>query len=166
MELCSCGTHTCTITTHTLTTPQLDPDSTDDITSTTTHTTTLTTDEPEFRGHRPLQQKNFFGIHHTLTGDISKAPLKCLASAYMPGSKRLNAVVIVSSPSRYSYVHSSSLFVGTIPYVAKSQLKIVYDLIGRFTRNISGTPNTQSHSPLTPHFFQGITTVSTFHHFS
>ena len=74
--------HTCTIITHTLTTTQLDPESTDGITSTTTHTTTPTTDDPEFRDHRPLQQSNFFGIHHTLTGGISKAPLKCLASAY------------------------------------------------------------------------------------
>ena len=74
--------HICTITTHILTTTQLDPESTDDITSTTTHTTIPTTDEPEFRGHRPLQQNNFFGIHHTLTGNISKTPLKCLASEY------------------------------------------------------------------------------------
>ena len=74
--------HTCTITTNTLTTTQLDPDSTDALPSTTTHTTTPTTDDPEFCGRRPLQQNNFFGIHHTLTGDISKAPLKCLASAY------------------------------------------------------------------------------------
>ena len=73
---------TCTITTHTLITTQLDPDSTDNITSTTIHTTTPTNDEPEFREHRPLQQDNFFGINHTLTGDISKSPLKCLASAY------------------------------------------------------------------------------------
>ena len=53
-----------------------------DVTSTTTRTTTPTNDETESRGHSPLQPNNFFGIHHTLTGDISKAPLKCLASVY------------------------------------------------------------------------------------
>ena len=74
--------HTCTIAKHTLTTNQFDPDSTDNVTSTTTHNITPTNDEPEFHGHRPLQQNNFFGIHHTLTGDIFKAPLKYLASAY------------------------------------------------------------------------------------
>ena len=47
--------HTCTITTNTLTTTQLDPDSTDTLPSTTTRTTTPTTDDPEFCGRRPLQ---------------------------------------------------------------------------------------------------------------
>ena len=29
-----------------------------------------------------MQTRNFFGIHHTLEGDISHAYIKCLASAY------------------------------------------------------------------------------------
>ena len=74
--------HTCTITTHTLTTTQLDPDSTDNIISTTTHTTTPTNDERELCGLHPLQQNNFFGIHHTLTGDISEVLLKYIVSIY------------------------------------------------------------------------------------
>ena len=68
----------------------------DDITSTTTRTTTPTNDEPEFRGHSPLQPKNIFCIHHTLTGDISKAPLKYLASTYarLKGTKRRRYSII------------------------------------------------------------------------
>ena len=74
--------HTYIITTHILTTLQTTSDFMDDITVITTHTTTPSLNETELCGHSSLKPNNFFDIHHTLTGDISQVPLKCLASVY------------------------------------------------------------------------------------
>ena len=73
--------HTCNIKTHTITTTLVDPDSTETLSSTNTRST-HDDDEAEFRGYREYKSSDFFGIAHTLTGDISQAPVKCLASAY------------------------------------------------------------------------------------
>ena len=74
--------HTCDITTNTLTTTHHHDDHDDITRSTTKHQSTDSTPENEFRGQLRVQTRNFFGIHHTLEGDISQAYIKCLASAY------------------------------------------------------------------------------------
>ena len=61
---------------------QIAPDFIEDTTSTTTRTNTPYIGDTEFRGHSSLKPNAFFGIHHTLTEDISQAPLKCLVSVY------------------------------------------------------------------------------------
>ena len=38
--------------------------------------------EKEFRDHTVTTIQSFFGIQHTLEGDISRSPIKCLSSAY------------------------------------------------------------------------------------
>ena len=73
--------HTCNIKTHTITTTLVDPDSTE-TRSPTFNRNTHDGDDAEFRGYREYKSSDFFGIPHTLTGDISQAPVKCLASAY------------------------------------------------------------------------------------
>ena len=74
--------HTCDITTNTLTTTYHHDDHDDTTRSTTQHQSTASNDENEFRGHLEVQTRTFFGIRHTLTGDISHAHIKCLATVY------------------------------------------------------------------------------------
>ena len=74
--------HTCDITTNTLTTTHHHKDNDDTTRSTTKRQSTDSTPENEFRGQLEVQTRNFFGIHHTLEGDISHAHIKCLAAAY------------------------------------------------------------------------------------
>ena len=74
--------HTCDITTNTLTTTNHNDDHDGPTRSTTTHQSTASTHENEFRGQLKVQTRNFFGIHQTLTGDISHAHIKCLVAVY------------------------------------------------------------------------------------
>ena len=67
--------------THTVTTTLLTLDSNKTLSSTSTRST-HDIDDVEFRGYREHKSTEFFGIPHTLTGDITQAPVKCLASAY------------------------------------------------------------------------------------
>ena len=72
---------TCNITTPIVTTTLLTPDSSNTLSSTSTHSTHDAVDA-EFQGYREHKSTAFFGIPHTLTGDITHAPVKCLASSY------------------------------------------------------------------------------------
>ena len=67
--------------THTVTTTLLTLDSNKTLSSTSTRST-HDIDDAEFRGYRGYKSTDFFGIPHTLTGDITQAPVKYLASAY------------------------------------------------------------------------------------
>ena len=66
--------HTCLIATHTVTSNGNG--------SAKTHTASHSTDDVEFRGYSSMLLSDFFGIPHTLTGDIVQAQVKCLRAAY------------------------------------------------------------------------------------
>ena len=74
--------YTYDITTQTLMTTHTTPESNDDMTSTINRTITHSPDDTEFRGHSALKPSVFFGIPHTLTGDITHASVKCLTAIY------------------------------------------------------------------------------------
>ena len=74
--------HTCPITTNTLTTTHIHDNTTDLCTSSSRLTSTNTSQESEFRDHTAITTKSFFGIQHTLEGDIFRSPIKYLASVH------------------------------------------------------------------------------------
>ena len=78
------GAYTCSITTNTLTITHIHDDTTDLCTCSSSRLiSTNISKEREFREHAAITTKLFFGIQHTLEGDISRPPIKCQASAYI-----------------------------------------------------------------------------------
>ena len=73
--------HTCNIRTHTINITLHASDSNKTHSSSSTRST-HDVDDAKFRRYREYKSSDFFGIPHTLTGDISQTPMKCLVSAY------------------------------------------------------------------------------------
>jgi len=68
--------YTYLIATHTVTSIGNNPDPCHQPTSATTRIVSHSTDDVEYRGYSSLSSSDFFGIPHTLTGDITQAPVK------------------------------------------------------------------------------------------
>ena len=149
MELRSCGPHTCLIATNTLTTTHIHDNVTDICTFFTRLTSNDSSREREFRDQTAITTKSFFGIQHTLDGDITRSPLIYLASTYthLKDTKRHKYIYISIKAflrSLVIYVYGYDQLCNQIPY--EKCLTFDRALHSKYIRDTQYTVNQPTHT--------------------